>query len=1003
MKMKKRNFLLSLFLIFSISTLLFGSATTIWYGTKNMALGYTGVSYYADVTSIFYNPSLLRLNKRNTFCFEYNYNTFELFNLLTLNYMRNIGKKLTIGIDFIYYKPSHIIVYDNTGNILQNFSQKIHIFNSGCAFDISKKVNYGFNFKIINNRVAEDSYTSISIDSGLLCKFKNLNMGLNFMNLLSTTGELSGVEIKEPLNVKVGISYNLHLKNHNFLFATEFNSKKEYFPQYGIGLEYTLFDIFSIRCGYNEKTEFTAGCGFKFYSFDLCYAYEKDIHIHRCSITYYFPRELDAEMKERYYNKGIMYYNDFNFKKSYEYFKKLYEADRYYRETEYYYELLQKRLKAQEREMRARLAEAELLYQEAIKYYKQHQNIKAMNKLIECLKKNKNHQDAKKLLSRIKAIERARINREKAKARIKEGDYYFSLSNFPSALLEYEEALKLQPGNKEIKAKIDKTKSELAKLDIDSLSKRLYKEGKALFKAGEYKRAIMKWREALAANPKFIKAKLEIKKAEDKIRKIEEERLIEKVVKDRENNLLKIAAYKFKIKEYSSALFKIEELLELSPNNKEAKELKQKIIKEMNIAKLEDKRHKEELEDEHLSKGIELYKKGETDKALYHLAMVVALNPQKGKAIKELRLVLHKMSEFESTGIAKDSPNYNLIIRHYKRGMRYYNKNEFEAAAAEWRRVLKIVPGHIEIRTKLADAEEKARKAKEEKLVHFHLKRAEAFLKKNKKDLALAEAKIILAILPDHTKAKSIVKKCMEGVNKEIAVKKHIKKAEELADDSKFKEAIQELKIVLVIEPENKIAQKKISEYETKLKKLEIENKVENNIKLAYKYFSNENYKSAKDMINKILEIDPKNKEAKKLLEKIIEKEQEIELTGIEKKKIIELYNQGVSYYLEEKYDKCIEIMKKIIAIAPDNIRALKFIEKSKQKIKEKATIAVSKKKKIDKKLVWQYYLKGINYYTAGDIDNAIKEWQKALKLDPENKKIKRSLNKAYAKKEMLK
>ncbi len=1003
--------IICVYLFLFISNISGAPVASISHGTRNTALGHTGVSYYANVTSIFYNPSLLLLNYRNTFDFEYSYNQDKLFNMLSFNYMRYVMRNTVVGLNFIFYQPSDEIIYDGEGNILEKIGQRTHVFNSGICIRAEKRINIGTALRFVNNNYNEEAYNSIMLDFGLVYLpynlVKNLNIGINFMNLLKIQQEFVDDKVKEPFNLKAGVSYSYRSRRHDYLFAVEFNSKKDYFSQYGVGAEFILNHFWSFRIGYNEKNEVTAGSGVKISSFQFDYSCEKqqenDVFNHKFSITYYFPLELDEAMKEKYYNKGLQYYNDFHFKRSYEYFKKLYKSDRFYRETEYYYELLQKRTQEIDKHRVKRIALAEVLYQGAVKYYKQKENNRAINKLIECLKKNKNHQDAKILLSRIKTEEIESMNKKQAMVRVKEGDYYFLLSNFPAALFEYKEALKLSPKNKEIQNKIKQTEEKLSHLDIKALGIKLSKEGENLFNKKEYNNAIALWREALAINPDLSKVRDRINKAEELMNDMEDKKLTDRVVNDHINNLFKIIAYKIKKENYSSALFQVEEILEIKPDNKKAKMLKARILKKIDDKEIKDNQEKSRLGKKHLKEGINLYKKGEMDKALYHLAVVIAMDPKKGQVIKELNLILKRMAEFEALGVAKDSPNYKLVKKHYIKGTAYYNKHDFAAAAAEWKRVVRILPNWSKKDNKLANVEELAKKSKQKKLAHFHLKRAETFLKQDKKKLALAEAKRILAILPEHKKAERIIKKCLEGSDMEQAVRERIENAKELSEDSKYNEAIQELKIALISDPGNKIAKKRLHEYKIRLSDIEKEKKVEHDLDLAYKYFAHENYNNAKELVRKVLEIDYFNKKAKKLLNEIKEKEMHKDFSKVEKKKIIKLYNQGITYYLDQKYKKCIEKMKSVIALDIDNVQALKFIEKSKERLKDKAALPGSKKrKKIDKKLVWKYYLKGMNYYTSGDMKNAIKEWQHALQFDPENKKIKQSIVRARAKKAVL-
>ena len=248
---------------------------------------------------------------------------------------------------------------------------------------------------------------------------------------------------------------------------------------------------------------------------------------------------------------------------------------------------------------------------------------------------------------------------------------------------------------------------------------------------------------------------------------------------------------------------------------------------------------------------------------------------------------------------------------------------------------------------------------------------------------------------------KKIVEKCSGLKERKDGLEKYFKKAGDLADDNKYHAAIRELNTILILDPKNKRAKERLIEYHLKSQIIEKENNININLNLANNYLENDNYYDAERTVREILQIDENNKDAKDILKKIKQKEEDKKLASDKKKKIIDLFNQGITDFYNKKYNKSINIMKKVLTSDPDNKQAREFIDKAKTKLKQKSRVP-SVKKKINKKIVYQYYLKGINYYTIGDIDKAIIEWKLALKLDPANVKIKRSLNKAYTKKKML-
>ncbi|MBU1076697.1 MAG: tetratricopeptide repeat protein [Spirochaetes bacterium] len=985
-------------------------ATIIQKGAPNSSLGDTGAGYYSGVSSIFYNPAALFMENYSVLNFQADLNKLNSYYHYSLGYIQPFWELFVVGFSFSYFKLPEETREDPDIKFIEKIGNLKHIANAALSSRITKEVNFGLNLKVINNSYDKDSYMGISMDFGVLytpiALNKKLSLGANVMNFVSTKGELGEEEIKEPMNVKIGTGYDLDFGKHSIFLALDFNSEKVYFPEFSTGIRYSYADVFELDFGYNEDVSFTSGSGFRFGPYKAHYAYikSKDNNIiHQAGISYYFRPKLDEDMMEKYYNKAIGYYNDFKFLQSYRIFKDLYRADSNYRETTYYYELLQRKIGATEIAQGKRLEQAEELYEKALIAYKKERYSESRNALIECLKKNVKHPEARSLLKRISEIQTQEEAIQEAKIREKEGDYYFSLNQYASSLIEYNSALKLDPENKLLKLKIFKVKNKLGTENTSALGYKLYKEGKNYFEGGEYTKAISKWEEALIALPDFTLAKLEIEKVRRIIREQEEEETSNRMFDDQTENLFKVADYNFTKKNYVQALFQIESILEIDPKNSRAIQYKARILSTMKIEKINDKSKQRALASQHLEQGMNSYRKNDFKEALYHFGKVIALNPEKSSSIKELSSIFRKMSEMEAQGINKDSPNFKLVELHYERGMKYFKRNNYEQAAAEWKRVFNINPADTEVISRMNDAMDKARKEKEEKLAKFHLKRAMKFLEEGKKDLAVAEAKRILAILPDNEDAKDIITKSISGADRSETVNSYLEKAVDLFNDGKYAEAIQEIRLVLTIEPGNKLAQKRLVEYNDKLKEIEQKNQVVNYIDMAEKYYDHENYSMARNYINKTLSIDKQNAAAIELSKKIDNKELDVEVTEKEKNKLVEIFNTGLNQFLEGKYDDCIKNMKKVLIINPDNIQALKFVEKAKAKIQEQQSAAVEPKGKIiDKKLVWSHYLKGINYYTMGDIENAIKSWREALRIDPNNAKIRRSLSKALVKQKML-
>ncbi len=99
--------------------------------------------------------------------------------------------------------------------------------------------------------------------------------------------------------------------------------------------------------------------------------------------------------------------------------------------------------------------------------------------------------------------------------------------------------------------------------------------------------------------------------------------------------------------------------------------------------------------------GIAYYKKGGEEnmrKALAELRWVVSKDPDNVKAVVSVNKIEAQLrigSSTEKAGTAKLTPEQEKLVRqYYYSGINYYSNNDFKRAIAEWRKVLAIDPNH---------------------------------------------------------------------------------------------------------------------------------------------------------------------------------------------------------------------------------------------------------------------------------------------------------------------
>jgi len=141
----------------------------------------------------------------------------------------------------------------------------------------------------------------------------------------------------------------------------------------------------------------------------------------------------------------------------------------------------------------------------------------------------------------------------------------------------------------------------------------------------------------------------------------------------------------------------------------------------------------------------------------------------------------------------------------------------------------------------------------------------------------------------------------------------------------------------------------------------------------AEKLYNKGDYAKATSLWQKILELEPNHRASLTRLNSARAKLKE--LGTLNKKK--EYWSKGYKYYQQGEYNRAIPEFEKILEIDPNHEQSKKLIGQCKVKSKEDAE---------------KYYTQGLVEYSNGRLEEAVKLWEKALSLQPENNKTRTAL-----------
>ena len=269
-------------------------------GSRGTAMGSAYVSVVNDATAMYWNPAgIARLEN-----FQATFSNTKWIADLSLNYagaVLPLGNFGTIGVNATFLtmdqiERTTIIQPDGTGELFDAGSYAIGLSYARSLTDL---FSIGFNAKYINERVYHSNANGFAFDVGALfdTRFLGLKLGMSISNFGTkmqldgrdlqvqvdvdpgVTGNnpninarLQGDEYDLPLMFRVGVSTDILEKseNNSLILAVDALHPSDDLEFMNVGMEYILYNMFSLRAGLSEllaedsEHSFTVGAGLQY-------------------------------------------------------------------------------------------------------------------------------------------------------------------------------------------------------------------------------------------------------------------------------------------------------------------------------------------------------------------------------------------------------------------------------------------------------------------------------------------------------------------------------------------------------------------------------------------------------------------------------------------------------------------------------------------------------------------------------------------------------------------
>lgn len=371
-------------------------------------------------------------------------------------------------------------------------------------------------------------------------------------------------------------------------------------------------------------------------------------------------------------------------------------------------------------------------------------------------------------------------------------------------------------------------------------------------------------------------------------------------------------------------------------------------------------------------KALEYEKNDELQMALLHMKIAGALDPNN--------------EEFTDKIVLLESTINDRANQHFKKGVEFYEKRKFKDARKQFLIALRYDPDKIEalsfLKNRLIQKEYTDYKVKKNDTLKGISKK---IYKDPEKDFLIAyfnNLKIDKELEPGSTLKIPTLEPALNRPSFDIS--KELPKADELLQEKRYEEALNVVEKILKYDRSNKEAsdlknavyfnmgtqlskQKKYPEAIAMFKKIDsgydgvkeaIREIIDKELNRAKKFLKEKQYEKVITVAKQIMDYDKSNKAAKNL----------VNITYCQK---------GKHFIKNKKYKQALEVLNKA---DPKDDCVGKAIGNVNKVMKQKAEV---------------HYLKGVKHFLNEELNDAIKEWEETIALDPEHKKAENNIKKA--------
>ncbi|MBN1621958.1 MAG: PorV/PorQ family protein [Endomicrobiales bacterium] len=324
------------------------------------------------------------------------------------------------------------------------------------------------------------------------------------------------------------------------------------------------------------------------------------------------------------------------------------------------------------------------------------------------------------------------------------------------------------------------------------------------------------------------------------------------------------------------------------------------------------------------------------------------------------------------------------LEQQYERGVKYYERGDMINAYREFKGILSIAPGHKKAQEYLAKTELRVEEIQMKEGIAEHLKSGEKYFHKNNLSDAQSEFEAILAVDANHKEAKMYIQKIREslkGISDSI-----FRRGLAYYEAGEYNNAIKEMNKVLTFDPDYTKAREYIGLSEEKIQRLEElrkqrlaeeeERMKEKRANLVYakamELYEKKDWKQSFNQFQEVLSIDSGHKNAKRYL------------AEVKSNLAAEHFDIGKKAYDKKELETALKNFNEVVKYDSGHKEARQLIDK-----------IVPELKKQNQAKAMEYNKQGLVAYAQGKLQEAIKLWKEAVKLDPSLEEARSNIKRA--------